>query len=186
MSDFLDKIGFSVIKTQEQGWDLLDKLIATARPTAVFGQPVTAGDYTVITATEVSCSMGLGFGGGGGDTTSGGKVEEPLSTEVASEPEAADELQPRPDVKPGSPANGYGVGGGGGGLSTARPVAAISIGPDGVRVKPVVDVTKIGLAFFTTLGAMALMGSKINKNSGHTKRCCPNATASKMTKKCGQ
>lgn len=154
MSDFLDKIGASIIKTQEQGLDLLDKLIATARPNAVFGQAVTVGDYTVITATEVSCGMGLGFGGGGGDSAGG-----------------PDEIKPRPDVKPGSPANGYGVGGGGGGFSTARPVAAISIGPDGVRVEPVVDVTKIGLAFFTTLGAMALMASKMAKNSGSGHAC---------------
>ena len=66
MSDFLDKIGLSVIKTQEQGLDLLEKLIATARPNAVFGQPVTGGDYTVISAAEVSCGLGVGFGGGGG------------------------------------------------------------------------------------------------------------------------
>ena len=49
--------------------------------------------------------------------------------------------------------------------STARPVAVISIGPDGVHVEPVVDVTKIGLAFFTTLGAMALMFSKMSRNA---------------------
>ncbi len=61
--------------------------------------------------------------------------------------------------------SGYGTGGGGGGYSTARPVAAISIGPDGVHVEPVVDVTKIGLAFFTTLGAMALMFSKMSRNA---------------------
>jgi len=36
-------------------------------------------------------------------------------------------------------------GGGGGGWSDARPVAVIEAGPDGVRVKPVVDFTRIGL-----------------------------------------
>jgi uncharacterized spore protein YtfJ len=160
MSDFLDKIGISVIKAQAQGLDLLDKLIATARPTAVFGQPVAAGEYTVITATEVSCSMGFGSGGG---------AEEPPAAEIGSGPEVADEIKPRPTVKPGLPAGGYGLGGGG--LSTARPVAAISIGPDGVRVEPVIDVTKIGLAFFTTLGAMALMASKMAKHSGSGHAC---------------
>ncbi len=34
----------------------------------------------------------------------------------------------------------------GGGHTTARPVAVIEAGPDGVRVKPVVDVTKVVLA----------------------------------------
>lgn len=160
MSDFLDKIGLSVFKTQEQGMDLLEKLIATARPAAVFGHPVTGGDYTVISAAEVSCGMGLGFGGGGG----GSPEPEDETTEIALEGEAPDAtLKSRHDFD-GQPAmGGYGVGGGGGGLSTARPVAAISIGPDGVHVEPVVDVTKIGLAFFTTLGAMALMFSNMRK-----------------------
>jgi hypothetical protein len=35
-----------------------------------------------------------------------------------------------------------------------RPVAVISVGPSGVRVEPVVDPTKIALAFFTMLGAL--------------------------------
>jgi uncharacterized spore protein YtfJ len=52
-------------------------------------------------------------------------------------------------------ANGYGFGfgsdnaenggGGGGGWNDARPVAVIEAGPAGVRVKPVVDFTRIGL-----------------------------------------
>jgi len=153
MSDFLDKIGLSIIKTQEQGLDLLEKLIATARPNAVFGHPVTGGDYTVINVAEVSCGMGLGFGGGGGDN--GAAPSEPVAGEITIEGAT-------PENK-ASAANGYGVGSGGGGFSTARPVAAISIGPDGVHVEPVVDVTKIGLAFFTTLGAMAMMWSKMRQ-----------------------
>lgn len=152
MSDFLEKIGLSIVKTQEQGLDLLEKLIATARPNAVFGHPVTGGDYTVITVAEVSCGMGVGFGGGvDSDPT------QPAVGEIAIEGEAKAETAPA--------INDYNVGGGGGGFSTARPVAAISIGPDGVHVEPVVDVTKIGLAFFTTLGAMAMMFSSMRKMS---------------------
>ena len=49
---------------------------------------------------------------------------------------------------------GEGGGGGGGGASAGRPVAAIIIGSKGVQVEPIVDVTKIALAFFTTIGAM--------------------------------
>lgn len=52
---------------------------------------------------------------------------------------------------------GGGGGGGGGGRSFARPVAVIIASPDGVRVEPVVDVTKIALATFTALGFMAGM-----------------------------
>ncbi len=47
---------------------------------------------------------------------------------------------------------GSGVGGGGGGMS--RPVAAIRLSPEGIHVEPIVDVTKLGIAFFTALGAM--------------------------------
>ena len=36
-------------------------------------------------------------------------------------------------------------GGGGGGHQAGRPVAIIEAGPQGVRVKPVIDFTKVGL-----------------------------------------
>jgi uncharacterized spore protein YtfJ len=42
--------------------------------------------------------------------------------------------------------DGVGGGGGGGGVgSQGRPVAVISVGPDGIVVRPVIDFTKIGL-----------------------------------------
>jgi uncharacterized spore protein YtfJ len=45
-----------------------------------------------------------------------------------------------------------GGGGGGGGRTEGRPVAAIDIGPDGVRVHPVIDFTRIGItALFAAL-----------------------------------
>lgn len=43
-------------------------------------------------------------------------------------------------------------GGGGGGHQAGRPVAIIEAGPEGVRVKPVIDFTRVGL----TLVAAAL------------------------------
>jgi len=49
---------------------------------------------------------------------------------------------------------GGGGGGGGGGRVLSRPVAVVIASEDGVRVEPVVDPTKIVLAFFTTLGFM--------------------------------
>lgn len=44
---------------------------------------------------------------------------------------------------------GGGGGGGGGGHTFSRPVAVVVASPDGVRVEPVVDVTKIALAALT-------------------------------------
>jgi uncharacterized spore protein YtfJ len=47
-----------------------------------------------------------------------------------------------------------GSGGGGGGWNFSRPVAVIVASPEGVRVEPVVDVTKIAVAMLTTVGFM--------------------------------
>jgi hypothetical protein len=44
-----------------------------------------------------------------------------------------------------------------------RPVAVISVGPAGVQVEPVVDITKIGLALITALGAMFMMLRKMRQ-----------------------
>lgn len=54
-----------------------------------------------------------------------------------------------------------GGGGGGGGFSSARPVAAIEIGPNGVRVEPIVDVTKVGLAAIATIGGIILAWTRV-------------------------
>ena len=56
----------------------------------------------------------------------------------------------------GQAEQGSGGGGGGGGFSAGRPVAVISVTDQGVRVDPIVDVTKLGIAFLTTVGAMLL------------------------------
>jgi uncharacterized spore protein YtfJ len=45
-----------------------------------------------------------------------------------------------------------GAGGGGGGYAFSRPVAVIIADGEGVRVEPVVDVTKIALAALTAMG----------------------------------
>ena len=155
MSSFLEKMGVTIEKGQAQSLELIDKLIATARPSAVFSQPVTAGDYTVITAAEVSIGVGFGSGGGGG----GSEPAEKAAVEGVA--------QDQPEN------NGYGNGTGGGGASAARPVAVITIGPSGVEVEPIVDATKIAIALFTTVGAMALMGSRMSKMGRKTRaKCC--------------
>jgi len=155
MSDWLEKMGVSILKNQESSAAILEKFVETARPASVFASPLSAGDYTIITASEVYAGMGVGFGGGSGPAAS----EEPISDQPPAEQPAGDGAE---DFAPGS---GVGYGGGGGGVTLGRPVAVITIGPDGVRVEPIVDATKIAIALFTTIGAMALMFSRMMKMS---------------------
>jgi len=142
MSSTLDEMIHSVDRYQEQGQAWMDKLLAAAQPGAVFGEPVKAGDYTLITASEVGAGGGFGFGFGGGTSPAGTSSEAP-------------------GEKQQDTGGGSGIGGGGG--SAGRPVATIIIGPEGVRVEPVVDVTKIALAVFTTAGAMLLALGRMSR-----------------------
>jgi uncharacterized spore protein YtfJ len=136
VSEELSGIVASAVKGQEDAMALMEKLFDAARPSAVYGEPVTVGDHTVITASEVKVGMGFGFGAGGARGAEG----------AAGEPATE-------GVETGA---GFGGGGSGGG---------ISIGPSGLRVDPIVDVTKIALASFTTLGAMLMMFSRMRAAS---------------------
>jgi uncharacterized spore protein YtfJ len=121
-----------------QASKMLEKIFAAAQPGAVFGQPVQSGSYTLITAAEVTSGGGFGAGMGRGP---------------APKPDAG---QPRPTEAVPTPAEqpigGGGYGGGGGAMG--RPVAIVAIGPDGVTVRPVVDVTKLTLAALTASAAV--------------------------------
>jgi uncharacterized spore protein YtfJ len=156
MSDWLEKMGISLIKNQESSAAILEKFVETARPASVFAPPLSAGDYTIVNAAEVYAGMGVGFGGGGGSGPAA--TEQPIGDQPPVE-ELAD------DDEGFAPGSGVGYGGGGGGVTMGRPVAAIIIGPDGVTVEPIVDATKIAIALFTTIGAMALMFSRMMKLS---------------------
>lgn len=135
MSEQVNNPMLSSIKSWEEGTELMEKLFDAAKPEAVFGEPVTAEGQTIITAAEVSVGMGFGFGMGSGPA---GETEDE-----------------------GDQAGGA-VGGGGGGAGS-RPVAVIRISQEGVQVEPVMDMTKIALAFFTTIGSIFLMGSKMRR-----------------------
>src|SRR5687767_7781616 len=88
----------------------LDRFLSAANVEAVYGQPVSQNENTVIPTAEVLSIAGFGLGSGGG---SQGIVENEN--------------------------RGSGGGGGGGGRVLARPVAAIVISSTGVRVEPIVD-----------------------------------------------
>lgn len=114
----------------------VDGLFDVTRPEAVFAPPVTVGGRTVISAAELL--VGMGIGGGGGPSP---------ATEGQAEGENA------------------GMGAGGGGYAQSRPVAVIIIDGDGVRVEPVVDVTKLGLAAITVLGSMFFFLARMMRGS---------------------
>lgn len=130
------------IPDQDKAYQFMEQLYTVANPKAVYGEPVEVGEYKVVTATEVHVMKGFGYGGGGG----AGNIPE-------DEDGDGNDLQ----------SVGYGGGGGGGGTAAARPVAVIEIGPHGVRVEPIVDPTKIAIAFFTTLISIFAMGSKMRR-----------------------
>lgn len=130
-ASLIDRAGEQVPKT-------LEKIFAAAQPGAVFGQPVESGGYTLITASEVTSGGGFGVGTGRG-------------------PEPKPDAKQSPPAEAAPPAGKRSIGGGGfggGGGSMGRPVAIIVIGPGGVTVRPVLDVTKVALAALTASAAM--------------------------------
>ena len=141
MSDELNKLIFESVPNQARSNELLGRMFELTRPTAVYSEPIIAGDYTVITASELTAALGAGYGGGGG----------------FGAPEEDGEAEQSP--------GGFGGGGGGGGSTMGRPVAAISIGPDGVQVHPIVDPTKFGIAVATAVGAMFVALGRMRKMS---------------------
>lgn len=113
----------------------LAQFLDTANVNRVYGAPIRRGDVTIIPTAEVL--VGLGFGAGAGSGTS-----------------------PEQEGDGSGVSGGSGGGGGGGGRTLSRPAAVIIISPDGVRVEPVVDITKVALAAITAGGFMlaTLMG----------------------------
>ncbi len=134
----------SVIRDHADAKNLIGRLFDVANPGAVFSKPVEVGDWAVITASEVTVTMGFGLGLGGENVDDGPEAHE---------------------AREGGSADDTGIGGGigGGGFSAGRPVAVISVGPDCVRVEPVVDVTKIALAFFTMFGGMVAVMARSSR-----------------------
>jgi uncharacterized spore protein YtfJ len=123
--------------SEQFGLQVVEKIFGTARASAVFSEPVTTGAYTVITASEVTAGGGFGSGHGFG----------PVATGDA----------------PATGGGGGGGGAGGGGGSSGRPVAVIVVGPDGVQVKPIFDLTKVGLAVLTAWAAMLMTLIKVRR-----------------------
>ncbi len=134
MSEASGEVASLVEQAREQSEKVIERIYAATQPGAVFAAPVVSGAYTVIMAGEVVAGGGFGFGTGTGPMWAASRT----SGEGGGTPQMA---------------GGGGAGGGGG--SMGRPVAAIVIGPDGVKVRPIIDPTKIALAAITAWGSVA-------------------------------
>jgi uncharacterized spore protein YtfJ len=122
----------------------MDKFLDAADVSAVYGEPIQHGDTIIIPCAEVLSGMGFGMGFG------------------VSSHDSSDEEEGETKRDGGNSANrNEGVGGGGGGRVFSRPVAVIVASPEGVRIEPVFDRTKIALAVLTTAGFMFGMFSRM-------------------------
>jgi uncharacterized spore protein YtfJ len=116
--------------------DTMEEFLAAGDVRVVYGEPIQHEDTVIIPTAEVLCVAGFGIGGGSG-------------TDAQKNPE--------------KPSQGSGSGGGGGGRTLSRPVAIVVASPEGVRVEPVVDITKIALAGLTAVGFMVGMLFRMNR-----------------------
>ena len=106
----------------ERAAEVVERLIDAGDVSKVYGEPIQQGDTPLIPTAEILAIAGIGMGGGAGVSDDGRK------------------------------SRGSGGGGGGGGRTLARAVAVVVVTPEGVAVKPVIDFTKIALAFLTAAG----------------------------------
>jgi len=132
MTEVTTDVMSGVTETQGRIAGLMEKIYSAAHVRAVYSDPIQSGNYTVITASEVMAGGGFGIGQGFGSAPGQAQTADPDA----------------------GPSAGGGGGGGGGGGSMGRPVAVVLIGPQGVEVRPVVDVTKIALAALTAWAVM--------------------------------
>jgi uncharacterized spore protein YtfJ len=100
----------------EKMFALFEDLKKVANVSAVFGEPETVGDKTIIPIAQVGYGFGMGFGEG----------KSPAKDEEGDTEE--------------------GKGGGGGGGASVRPLAVLEITPNDTKLTSVVDATKIALA----------------------------------------
>lgn len=112
--------------------DTLGEFLQSASVNAVYGEPIKDGDTLIIPSAEVLSLMGFGVGSGYG----------------RGMPEKGEDSE----SNDGYTGEGGGGGGGGGGRILSRPAAVVIVSPEGVRVEPVVDKTKIALAALTAGG----------------------------------
>ncbi len=129
--------GVDLPKTFEEINSTMQALIDTASVEHVYGKPIEVGETKIIPAAENLVFMGFGVGASFGSA--------PVKGEEGAQ--SADE----------GVGEGAGGMGGGGGRTLSRPVAIVIASPEGVRVEPVADRTKVIMAAITAAGFVAGM-----------------------------
>jgi len=123
--------------------DVLARLLGAADVRRAYGEPLVVGDRTILPAAEVLAVAGFGMGSGAG-------------VRSASEGER----------------RGGGGGGGGGGRVLSRAVAVVEVSPDGIRVRPVFDATKIALAALTAAGFVLSAWGRMSRAPERSRPWC--------------
>jgi uncharacterized spore protein YtfJ len=122
----------------------LEKLLESATIDVVYGKPIKTGETLIIPTAEILTGMGFGVAYGSSEKSG------------TSRPDQA--------------GSGGGGGGGGGGRVLSRPVAVVIASPEGVRIEPVFDVTKVGIAALTTIGFMLGMSIRMLRGPRYRRR----------------
>ena len=120
----------------------MEEFIKSASVDRVYGTAIEVGEIKIIPASENLVVMGFGAGGGYGKSNFEGE-SSPAGSDGSGE--------------------GGGVGGGGGGRTLSRPVAVVIASPEGVRVEPVADRTKVIMAAITAAGFVAGMFLRMSR-----------------------
>jgi len=111
-------------------FERLDKVPEEVNVNAVFGTPETIDGITLIPVAEIT--YGFGAGVGSGPSNQGPENDECCGDEAAADASTA--------------AGEAALGAGGGAGAKARPIAYITVGPEGTSVQSIVDEQKIALA----------------------------------------
>lgn len=129
--------GHDALAAAGRAASVMEALIASADVSKVYAAPIEHGERLLIPAAETFAAAGFGMGSGAGEI----------------------------GQRTGRARRGGGGGGGGGGRTFARSVAVIVSSPDGVEVRPVIDVTKIALAALTAAGFVWAAWRKAKRGS---------------------
>jgi uncharacterized spore protein YtfJ len=135
--------GIDLHQTLDDINSTMKSFLETASVDRVYGAPIEVGTMKIIPAAENLVIMGFGAGAGYGS------ADFEATEEKSSPGEGTGE--------------GGGGGGGGGGRTLSRPVAVIIATPEGVRVEPVADRTKVIMAAITAAGFVAGMFLRMSR-----------------------